>query len=81
MSRRIDRSWVVLASLEDDQATRCVDVFRRADGSFGFEEFRRDVEDRGAWTPVRFFSAQSFATQAAAHAAAQRAVPWLAARH
>ncbi len=79
MARRIDPSWVVLASLENDQANRCVDVFRRPDGSFGFEEFRRDVEDRGSWTPVRFFSAQSFATQAAALAAARRGVGWLVA--
>lgn len=81
MSRRIDRSWVVLASLEDADAMRCVDVFRRTDGSFGFEEFRRDVEDRGTWTPVQYFSAQSFATQDAALAVAHGAVRWLAERH
>ena len=69
MSRRIHPSWVVLASIESAQADRCVDVFRRPDDSFGFEEFRRDVEDRGAWTPVRYFSAQPYATQDAALAA------------
>lgn len=78
MSRRIDPSWVVLASLENAQSDRCVDVFVRPDGSFGFEEFRRDVEDRGAWTPVRFHSAQAYPTQDAAHTAARRAVRWLA---
>jgi len=26
---------------------RCVDVFARPDGTFGFEEFRRDPEDMG----------------------------------
>jgi hypothetical protein len=30
-------------------------VFARPDGSFGFEEFRRDPEDVGAWTPVSYF--------------------------
>jgi hypothetical protein len=41
-----------------DPATgdRCVDVFTRPDESFGFEEFRRDAEDAGAWTPVSYFS-------------------------
>lgn len=81
MARRIDPSWIVVASLEDADAMRCVDVFRRTDGSFGFEEFRRDIEDRGAWTPVRYFSAQAFATSDAALAAARRAVRWLAERH
>lgn len=80
MSRRIDPSWIVLASLENAQADRCVDIFTRPDGSFGFEEFRRDVEDAGAWTPVRYFSAQSYATQDAALAAARHAVRWLAAQ-
>jgi len=27
-------------------------MFSRPDGTHGFEEFRRDAEDRGAWTPV-----------------------------
>jgi hypothetical protein len=29
-------------------------MFSRPDGTHGFEEFRRDAEDRGAWTPVQF---------------------------
>jgi hypothetical protein len=52
MSRRLDPSWVVMASIENPQHDRCVDVFTRLDGSSGFEEFRRDAEDGGAWTPV-----------------------------
>ena len=53
MCRRIDKSWVVLRSIENREHDRCADLFRRADGSSGFEEFRRDVEDAGAWTPLR----------------------------
>jgi hypothetical protein len=37
-----------------------VDIFLRPDGTFGFEEFRRDPEDRGAWTPVAYFSGQEY---------------------
>ena len=43
MSLRIDKSWVVLESIENDEHDRFVDLFRRPDGSFGFEVFRRDV--------------------------------------
>jgi len=78
MSRRIDKSWTVLASLEGENGLRCVDLFRRPDGTFGYEEFRRDPEDRGAWTPVRFASGLSFASREAALAAATAAVAWLA---
>lgn len=79
MSRRIDKSWLVFDSVENADHYRCVDLFSRPDGSFGLEEFRRDVEDAGAWTPVRFYSGASFATQQAALEAAVQAVVWLAA--
>jgi hypothetical protein len=55
-----------------------VDIFVRPDGSFGFEEFRRDPEDMGAWTPIAYFSGRAFPTEAAAVEAARDAVPWLA---
>ena len=77
MSRRIDPSWLVYKSVENDIHDRCVDLFSRPDGTFGFEEFRRDVEDQGAWTPVSYFSGKSFASDGDAWIAALNAVPWL----
>ena len=77
MSRRIQKDWVVLASIENDRHDRCVDLFRRPDGSFGFEEFRRDPEDAGAWTPVQFYARKSFLSKEEALAAAKQAVAWL----
>ena len=56
MSKRIDKSWLVFISIENVEHDRCVDLFSRPDGTCGFEEFRRDAEDRGAWTPVSYFS-------------------------
>lgn len=77
MSRRIDKTWIVLESIENAEHDRCVDVFRRPDGSFGFEEFRRDVEDRGLWTPVRYYSHAAYATHAEARAKAIDTVGWM----
>jgi hypothetical protein len=77
MSQRIEKSWVVLASFENDAHDRCVDLFRRPDGTFGFEEFRRDVEDRGDWTPVAFYSGLVYVTREEAEAAGIKAAPWL----
>jgi hypothetical protein len=57
---------------------RCVDIFVRPDGTFGFEEFRRDPEDMGTWTPVAYYSAQEFVSEEDAVAAARDVVPWLA---
>ena len=78
MSQRIQKDWVVLASLENGEHDRCVDLFLRADGTYGFEEFRRDPEDAGAWTPVRFHAGRVFATREDAMRAAKQAVVWLA---
>ncbi|MEI7874129.1 MAG: hypothetical protein WCK95_18505 [Alphaproteobacteria bacterium] len=77
MSGRIDKSWVVVDSIENGQHDRCVDLFRRPDGSFGFEEFRRDVEDAGAWTPVAYYSRVAYASNEAALDAAVARVVWL----
>jgi hypothetical protein len=77
VSSRLDKSWKVLASPSTTSVDRCVDIFLRPDGTFGFEEFRRDPEDRGAWTPVAYFSGQEYASEQDALAAARARVPWL----
>ena len=78
MSARLDPTWKVLASPSTPAVDRCVDIFSRPDGTFGFEEFRRDPEDMGFWTPVAYYSGRHFDTEADAFAAARAAVPWLA---
>lgn len=77
MSARLDPSWSVLASPSTPAVDRCVDIFVRPDGTFGFEEFRRDPEDMGFWTPVAYYSTREFVSQEEAVAAARAAVPWL----
>jgi hypothetical protein len=78
MSKRIDKSWLVFVSIENFEHDRCVDLFSRHDGSYGFEEFRRDVEDRGEWTPFQYYSGSTYASREAALAGATRSVTWLA---
>jgi hypothetical protein len=72
MSKRIDKSWLVFISIENFEHNRCVDLFSRLDGSCGFEEFRRDAEDRGDWTPVQYYSGSVYSL-----AAAMQSVAWL----
>jgi hypothetical protein len=77
MSARIDKSWTVFRSIENNDHDRCVDLFERPDHTFGFEEFRRDVEDAGLWTPVAYYSGVVYPTGSAALEAAMLAVAWL----
>ena len=69
----------VLASLEDADGFRCVDIFQRADLTFGFKEFRRDPEDAGVWTLVGDFSHRSFSTTDEALRGAAESIPWFGA--
>jgi len=63
LSGRIDKSWVVLKSFEDKSRCYCVDVFTRPDGCFGFEEFRRDPEDQGKWSGVKYYSGTEYQSE------------------
>jgi hypothetical protein len=78
MSKRIDKSWTVFVSVENSDHDRCVDIFSRPDGSYGFEEFRRDIEDGGQWTPVQYYSGAIYDSSVLALDTAERCVPWLA---
>ena len=73
----MDPSWSVLASPSTRAVDRCVDIFVRPEGTFGFEEFRRDPEDMGTWTPVAYYSTREYETETDALSAARDAVPWL----
>jgi len=42
MIERIEKN-LVLRSIESDLGNLCVDIFLRPDGTYGFEEFRRDA--------------------------------------
>jgi len=67
----------VVVSLHNDEVDRCVDVIKRADGTFGFKEFRRDPEDRGGWTLLSYNPQGIYATEEQAVAAARASVAWL----
>ena len=67
----------VTQSLHNPEADRCVDIVRRPDGTFGFQEFRRDAEDRGGWTLVSDHAHLSFAREEEAIASARATVAWL----
>ncbi len=56
----------VLRSFNAHGEGRCMNVFVRPDGTFGFEEFRRDPEDSRGWFPVGSFGERIFHSKEAA---------------
>ncbi len=67
----------VMKSINNDDGSRCADIFLRPDHTYGFEEYRRDVEDGRGWFPIGRYSEKSFATESDALTAANNAVGWL----
>ena len=67
----------VLCSIETVDGGRCVDLFIRTDGTHGFEEYRRDVEDARGWFAIGRYANLLFATDVEARVAAINSVPWL----
>ena len=67
----------VLRSIETVDGSKCVDLFIRTDGTHGFEEYRRDVEDARGWFPIGRYAYLLYATENEARSAAIATVPWL----
>jgi hypothetical protein len=67
----------VIASFEDANHIYCVDVFVREDGSFGFEEFRSELEGDARWQCLNKYAMLTFASGERALCSAQEHVPWL----
>jgi hypothetical protein len=66
----------VVASYNNDSGEHCVDIFVREDGTYGFEEYRRDAEDLRGWFSLHRHAHRVFATEAAALAEARALVAW-----
>jgi len=71
----------VVTSFENPEKDHCVDIFVRADGSYGYEEWRREPEDPGRWFRTRFYAAAIFATPELAIADAKARVAWFDGAH
>lgn len=68
---------LVLRSVNNRDGCRCVDIFRRPDGGFGFEEYRRDPEDGRGWFPVGGHASGVWPSEAEAWREALARVAWL----
>ena len=68
----------VLRSINHPDGSICVDIFRRPDGSHGYQTCRRDPEDPRGWYILGPHVAEPYATEAEAASAAQEAAPWMA---
>ncbi len=71
---------LVVASPETEDGRFCVDIVRNADGTYAWDEWRREPEDPSGWQATGRASAETFDTDKAARDAAFASVEWLSRR-
>jgi len=67
----------VLASLETGDGTQCVDLFLREDGTFGFEQYRREYDGPSRWQSLSKYAHLTFASGQDALQIAKQYLPWV----
>ena len=73
----IVKKKVVVRSINNTDVSLCVDIFQREDNTFGFEEYRRDLETNEGWYKVGFFGDIIFSSEEEAYNNACKSVVWL----
>ena len=68
---------LVADSLQTGDGFRCVDIVRRPDGTYFWDEWRRDPEDPSGWHPAGRQSVGTFTTEEDARHDAVRNNGWL----
>ena len=67
----------VIRSINNSDQSLCVDIFKRNDKTYGFEEYRRDKETHDGWYKVSVYENNIYLTEKEAFADACKYVHWL----
>ena len=68
---------LVLESIETPDRSRCADIFRRPDLSYGFEVYRLDPETQTGWFSVGGFLNKRYESESDARKIAAKHAPWI----
>jgi hypothetical protein len=67
----------VINSINNNEGNLCVDIFKRNNQTFGFEEYRRDPETNSGWYKIGFYSNKVFKNDTEALEHAKKQISWL----
>ena len=67
----------VIRSINNSDQSLCVDIFKRNDNTFGFEEYRRDKETYEGWYKVNSYEHNIYSNEKEAFINACKYVHWL----
>ena len=81
MLGKLMKKKVVVLSINNFDKSRCIDIFKREDNSFGYEEYRRDLETNEGWYTVGFLEHLKFTNEEEAYTNACNNILWLSIDH
>ena len=70
------KNYVGAHSVDNQEQNRCVDIIQDLNGTFRFQEWRREPEDLSGWYLMLDSSPKTFLSENEAITAAKRAVTW-----
>ena len=68
---------IVVRSINNSDQSLCIDIFKRNDNTFGFEEYRRDKETHEGWYKVKMYENNIYLTEKEAFSNACKYIHWL----
>ena len=67
----------VIRSINNNDESLCVDLFKREDNTFGFDEYRRDKETNEGWYKIHSYGHNIYLTEQEAYDNAYKNILWL----
>ena len=67
----------VVRSINNSDQSLCIDIFKRKDNTYGFEEYRRDKETYEGWYKVHSCGNNVYFSEQEALTSAYKNVNWL----
>ena len=67
----------IVCSINNSDQSQCVDIFKRKDNTYGFEEYRRDKETYEGWYKIHSYEQDVYLSEQEALTSAYKNVSWL----
>ena len=67
----------VVRSINNSDQSLCIDIFKRKDNTYGFEEYRRDKETYEGWYKIHSYEHDVYLSEIEALTGAYKIVSWL----
>ncbi len=71
------KNETVVRSINNDESNLCVDLFKRNNETFGYEEYRKDPESTSGWYRIGNYSNKIFLSINEAYQDALKKIIWL----